>query len=170
MCGYRRKWHGVGRAVMVPVLLAGQVGAGGLLATSCAFLDLSWQLAERSQDPHSNCCSYPGAVAERCREQLWSSGGLLWVGLCCTHCPARVCVLGTEQAVCRDGQQRGDTCVGSGLLPRGDRRWMLWEAQTGLCGLLEGAKQHLEGWQSSDSRHTFLRPELKSPARSESIQ
>lgn len=54
----------------------------------------------------------------------------------------------------------------------GDGRWvqLLWEAQTGLCGLLEGAKQHLEGWQSSDSRHTFLRPELKSPARSESMQ
>lgn len=47
---------------------------------------------------------------------------------------------------------------------------LLWEAQTGLCGLLEGAKQHLEGWQSSDSRDTFLRPELKSPARSESMQ
>lgn len=76
MCGYRRRWHGVGRAVMVPVLLAGQqVGAGGLLATSCAFLVLSWQLAERSQDAHSSCCSYPGAAAERCREQLWSSWG-----------------------------------------------------------------------------------------------
>lgn len=47
---------------------------------------------------------------------------------------------------------------------------LLWEAQAGLCGLLEGAKQQLEGWQSSDSRDTFLRPELKSPARSESMQ
>lgn len=54
----------------------------------------------------------------------------------------------------------------------GDSRGMqwLWEAQTGQCGLLEGARQHLEGWQSSDSRDTFLRPELKSPARSESTQ
>lgn len=71
------------------------------------------------------------------------------------------------------------TCVCGMMMPcacgtriSGDRRWMplLWEAQAGLCGLLEGAKQQLEGWQSSDSRDTFLRPELKSPARSESMQ
>lgn len=42
MCGCRRRWRGVGRAVTVPALLGGQqVGAGWLLATSCAFPVLS---------------------------------------------------------------------------------------------------------------------------------
>lgn len=128
------------------------------------------------------CCS--GAAPRCCCREVWRAalellGALLWVGLCC---PARVCVLGTEQAVCGDGQQCGHTCLWPALLrfaasclqdegqwgQKGDQ--LLWEAQTGQCGLLEGAKQHLEGWQSSDSRDTFLRPELKSPARSESTQ
>lgn len=101
------------------------------------------------------CCS---RAAPRCCREVWRAalellGALLWVGLCCPRCPARVCVLGTEQAVCGDGQQCGDTSTWSGLLrllPRacrmrvsGDRRWMqLCEARTGL---LEGARQHLEG-------------------------
>ena len=39
------RWHRLGRAVKVPVLLGGQeVGAGRLLAKSSAFLVLSWQL------------------------------------------------------------------------------------------------------------------------------
>lgn len=181
MCGYRRRWHGVSRAMTVPVLPGGQeVGAGRLLATSSAFLVLSWQLPECPRDPHSGCCTR--AAPRCCYRAAWrgveSSFGALGsspgVCLCCTRCPAPVCVL---QALCRVGQQC--TCVLSGLLPcvcgtwiSGGRRWMqlLQEAQTGLCGLLDGVKQQLEGWQSSDSRDTFLRPELKSPARSESMQ
>lgn len=39
----------MGRVVTVPVLLGGQqVGAGRLLATSCTFLVLPWQLPECS--------------------------------------------------------------------------------------------------------------------------
>lgn len=56
-----------------------------------------------------------------CCREVWRAalellGALLWVGLCCPRCPACVCVLGTEQAVCGDGQQCGDTCMWSGLL------------------------------------------------------
>lgn len=180
MCGYRRMWHRVGRAVMVPVLLGGQeVGAGRLLAKSSAFLVLSWQLPECPRDPHSGCCTR--AAPRCCYRAAWRGvessfgalGGSPGVCLHCTRCPARVCVLGTEQALCRDGQQGRAMCVLSGLLPRacgtrisGGRRWMqlLWEAQTGCVGCW------MEVWQSSDSRDTFLRPELKSPARSESTQ
>lgn len=39
-----------------------------------------------------------------CCRDVWRAalellGALLWVGFCCPRCPARVCVLGTEQAV-----------------------------------------------------------------------
>lgn len=159
MCACRRRWHRVGRAVTVPVLLDGQeVGAGRLLARSSAFLVLSWQLPECPRDPRSGCCT---RAAPRCsyraawrgvESSFGALGGSPGVCLHCTRCPARVCVLGTEQALCRDGQQCRATCVLSGLLPRacgtsisGGRRWMqlLWEAQTGLCGLLDGSVAEL---------------------------
>lgn len=56
------------------------------------------------------CCS---RAAPRCccREVQSSSGALGGLSCGCPRCPARGCVLGTEQAVCGDGQQCGDTRV-----------------------------------------------------------
>lgn len=164
----------MGRAVTVPVLLGGQeVGAGRLLARSSAFLVLSWQLPECPRDPHSGCCSYR-AACRGAESSFGALGGSPWLCLQCTRCPGRGCVLGTEQALCGDGQQRRASCVCCLVcsLARAGRGLVGAGGGCNCCGRLKRAFVGcwVEVWQSSDSRDTFLRPELRSPARSESMQ
>lgn len=97
----------MGRAVTVPVLLGGQqVGAGGLLATSSAFLVLS-ALGSTILLLHS--CSSQVLLQRGVGSSFGALGALLG-RFHAAHAALPVCVLGTEQALCGDRTASGDTC------------------------------------------------------------
>lgn len=124
----------MGRAVTVPVLLGGQqVGAGGLLATSSAFLVLS-ALGSTILLLHS--CSSQVLLQRGVGSSFGALGALLG-RFHAAHAALPVSVSLGQGRLCVGTEQQVGTRVRSGLLPRACRTRMSGaEGGCSCCGRL----------------------------------